>query len=315
MIVEGSYFSPTDAASLQRPGLSALSMSVELYGSRSSRSPLVEWLLVEQNTPYKHREDREGMPNPFGQIPALRDGEVEVFESGAILLYLAGMMETSSIALTTLLSPLTVSPPLLLNHSTSEKRQAQHRADYSYYIPQYPPRAQAMYPREKKRWIFPAFYPICPSQTRHRSLMLVCALSLCRADKYGDAKTPEERAKYTKWVVWANAALDKSLFTPDIDRRAPPLLSVLESHLATREYLVDKFSVADVAVCSYLSFIPMFHPNFQLAPFPTVLKYMGRCLERPSFLKAFSANGPRAQAYVKDQMAKGGGPKKAFGFM
>ena len=65
-------------------------MGVELYGSRNSRSPLVEWLLVEQNTPYKHREDRDGLPNPFGQIPALRDGDVEVFESGAILLYLAG---------------------------------------------------------------------------------------------------------------------------------------------------------------------------------------------------------------------------------
>jgi hypothetical protein len=75
----------------QRTGaLSSLSMGVELYGSRNSRSPLVEWLLVEQNTPYKHREDRDGLPNPFGQIPALRDGDVEVFESGAILLYLAG---------------------------------------------------------------------------------------------------------------------------------------------------------------------------------------------------------------------------------
>jgi glutathione S-transferase len=50
---------------------------------------LVEWYLHEIGTPYTHREDRAGLPNPFGQIPALLDGDVEIFESGAILLYLA----------------------------------------------------------------------------------------------------------------------------------------------------------------------------------------------------------------------------------
>lgn len=28
-------------------------------------------------------------PHPFGQIPCLKDGSIEIFESGAILLYLA----------------------------------------------------------------------------------------------------------------------------------------------------------------------------------------------------------------------------------
>ena len=28
-------------------------------------------------------------PHPFGQIPCLKDGDIEIFESGAILLYLA----------------------------------------------------------------------------------------------------------------------------------------------------------------------------------------------------------------------------------
>jgi len=197
-------------------------METELYGSKNSRSPLVEWLLVETNTPYKHREDRDGMPNPFGQIPALRDGDVELFESGAILLYIA--------------------------------------------------------------------------------------------DKYGSASaTPEERARYTKWVVWANSALDKSLFTPDIDRRAPPLLAVLDKELEGKEWLEGDFGVADVAVGSYLLFIPMFHPQFQMRDFPNVLSFMKRCCERPSYSQAFEANGPRAKAYVEQQMSAPA-KKKTFGF-
>ena len=64
-------------------------MAVTLYGNRGSRSPLVEWYLHEIGVKYTHREDRAGLPNPFGQIPALTDDDVEIFESGAILLYLA----------------------------------------------------------------------------------------------------------------------------------------------------------------------------------------------------------------------------------
>ena len=64
-------------------------MGITLYGNRGSRSPLVEWYLHEIGAPYSHREDRTGLPNPFGQIPALKDDDIEIFESGAILLYLA----------------------------------------------------------------------------------------------------------------------------------------------------------------------------------------------------------------------------------
>jgi hypothetical protein len=52
-----------------------------------------------------------------------------------------------------------------------------------------------------------------------------------------------------------------------------------------------------------------------MSGFPAVLEYMGRCFERPSFLKAFAVNGPRAQAYVKTQQSKGGPAKKTFGFL
>lgn len=56
----------------------AISMGPVLFGSRSSRSPLVEWMLVETKTEYTHKEERNGLPNPFGQIPGFIDGSVEV---------------------------------------------------------------------------------------------------------------------------------------------------------------------------------------------------------------------------------------------
>jgi len=197
-----------------------LSMAVTLYGSKGSRSPLVEWYLHEIGTPYTHKEDRVGLPNPFGQIPALVDGDVEIFESGAILLYLA--------------------------------------------------------------------------------------------DKYGGLDTPSKRAAVTKWVLWANAALDPALFTQNIEARAPRLLETLNRVLEGRQYLTgSEFSVADVAVASYLLFIPMFHPTFQASRFPNVLQYMARCVERPAYEKAFGAGAARPRSYVAAQGA--GAPKKAFG--
>ena len=64
-------------------------MGVNLYGSQQTRSPLVNWYLVEKNIPFTQRPPRPN-PNIFGQIPCLTDdGGVEVFESGAVLLYLA----------------------------------------------------------------------------------------------------------------------------------------------------------------------------------------------------------------------------------
>ena len=52
--------------------------------------------------------------------------------------------------------------------------------------------------------------------------------------------------------------------------------------MAGKEFLVkDNFSVADVAVCSYLLFIPLFHPNFDASRFPNVVR-CGACHLAPS---------------------------------
>jgi hypothetical protein len=75
--------------SLAKHGASSLQMGITLYGSPQSRSPLVNWYLYENDIPFDQKPPRPSN-HPFGQTPYLTDDNgVEVFESGAILLYLA----------------------------------------------------------------------------------------------------------------------------------------------------------------------------------------------------------------------------------
>ncbi|CEF98128.1 Thioredoxin-like fold [Ostreococcus tauri] len=61
-----------------------------LYGSPGSRSPLVNWYCHEIGLDVRARAPNDpSNPHPFGQVPALEDDGLTVFESGAILMYLA----------------------------------------------------------------------------------------------------------------------------------------------------------------------------------------------------------------------------------
>ena len=119
------------------------------------------------------------------------------------------------------------------------------------------------------------------------------AILLYLADAYGGNDTPQQRAKYTKWVVWANSELDglcfgKGMSGTQLDKPGRAL-DVLEKLLANSEYLCDnEFSVADVAVASYLNYVPVFFGNVRKLPNrPNIGNYMIRCASRPAFAKAF----------------------------
>ena len=129
------------------------------------------------------------------------------------------------------------------------------------------------------------------------------------ADKYGGEAyaTPERRAAHNAWIVWANATLDPVLFLENerggvVDtgaRRENKRLRVLDDILATSDYLVDDtFSVADVAVASYLLYVPQFFSDVSFARYPNVARYMGRCASRDAYATAF---GPNVQAYLVDR--------------
>jgi glutathione S-transferase len=53
-------------------------------------------------------------------------------------------------------------------------------------------------------------------------------------------------------------------------------MGALDLILSEREYLEGSFSVADVAVGSYLLYIPAFFPDLDLTPWPNVFAYMQR---------------------------------------
>lgn len=72
---------------------------LKLYGGARSRASIVQWYLEELGVPYEfvlldmqageHRQPGYLSINPIGKVPAIVDGDFKLWESGAILLYLA----------------------------------------------------------------------------------------------------------------------------------------------------------------------------------------------------------------------------------
>jgi glutathione S-transferase len=72
---------------------------LKLYGGARSRASIVRWYLEELALPYEfvlldmqtgeHRQPSFLTINPIGKVPAITDGDFQLWESGAILLYLA----------------------------------------------------------------------------------------------------------------------------------------------------------------------------------------------------------------------------------
>ena len=81
---------------------------LKLYGGSRSRASIVQWYLEELEIPYEfvlldmasgeHLQSNFLQINPMGKVPAIVDGDFKLWESGAILLYLAekhGQMPSS----------------------------------------------------------------------------------------------------------------------------------------------------------------------------------------------------------------------------
>lgn len=138
----------------------------------------------------------------------------------------------------------------------------------------------------------------------------------------GDTEKDSEsrRAAITSWISWANASLDPICFleTPegkvyDTGLKKPnKRIDSLDEIFSKQDYLVDgEFSLADVAVASYLLYVPQFFQGIDLSRWPNVVKYMKRCAERPAYGEAFGSNVQ--QSLVQSLDAMGGGEKKMFG--
>jgi glutathione S-transferase len=113
------------------------------------------------------------------------------------------------------------------------------------------------------------------------------AILLYLADASGAAPTASARANIAKWVLWSNAS-----FWPEVEksRRAPPaMLAGLESALAAAPFLLgDRFTVADVAVGSYLHYAAVFFGE-RFSASPAVLRYLAALRARPAFRETIGA--------------------------
>ncbi|MBE9214332.1 glutathione S-transferase family protein [Plectonema cf. radiosum LEGE 06105] len=179
---------------------------LKLYGGARSRASIIQWYLEELEIPYEfvkldmqageHLQPEFLAINPMGKVPAITDGDFQLWESGAILLYLA--------------------------------------------------------------------------------------------DKYSKKTlSPEERAIYSQWSLFANATLGPGVFLEaNREKEMPRLINPLNEILAEQPFLMgQEFTVADVAVGSILNYIPIML-KLDLSEYPNVTNYMTKLSQRPAFQKA-----------------------------
>lgn len=136
-----------------------------------------------------------------------------------------------------------------------------------------------------------------------------------------DKDSESRRAAITSWISWANASLDPICFleTPegkvyDTGLKKPNRrIDTMDEILSKQDFLVEGgFSMADVAVASYLLYVPQFFGAIDLSRWPHVVNYMKRCAARPAYGEAFGSN---VQEYLLASLEamEGGEKKKMFG--
>jgi glutathione S-transferase len=106
-----------------------------------------------------------------------------------------------------------------------------------------------------------------------------------------------ERARLQQWLCFIGTELHKALFIPLFDPKAPEgtrthtlekyesRLKYLDDHLRGREFLLDRFSVADAYLFTVLNWtVPT---RVDLARWPAIKAYHERLRARPSVARAF----------------------------
>lgn len=116
-----------------------------------------------------------------------------------------------------------------------------------------------------------------------------------------------------RWLCFIGTELHKALFTPLLVERAGPdaktyalglaesRLRHVERHLAGREFLLDRFSVADAYLFTILSWTQA--TPVDLKAWPVLAAYRARLLERPLVARAF---GEEVELYRQEQARHSG---------
>jgi len=121
------------------------------------------------------------------------------------------------------------------------------------------------------------------------------------AERHPEAQlTPQDatgRARLREWLSFIGTELHKALYNPLLDEKAPPeakayaleksarRLGHLEERLKGREFLLDRFSVADAYLFAVLNWSSVTPVN--LSAWPQVRAYHAALSRRPSVERAF----------------------------
>jgi len=111
------------------------------------------------------------------------------------------------------------------------------------------------------------------------------------AEKYDRnfPKDAHQRAQILQWILFANATLAQTAFMESLrEKQLPGLLAALDQHFSKHTFAVgETFTVADVALGSYLGYIPMFFPGkVDMTPYSHLNAYMERVKERQAAASA-----------------------------
>jgi glutathione S-transferase len=105
-----------------------------------------------------------------------------------------------------------------------------------------------------------------------------------------------ERYRMMQWLSFVSTELHKAVFNILLSAKAPaeaktwarglldPRLDRLESHLKGREWLLDRFSVADAYLAAVLNWTRF--TGVDLKPWPAVSAYFARVTARPAVARA-----------------------------
>jgi glutathione S-transferase len=122
------------------------------------------------------------------------------------------------------------------------------------------------------------------------------------------------RAKLRQWLSFVGTELHKGLMIPLLGRDTPPevkawvlskyasRLAYLNERLAGREFVLDRFSVADAYLATVLNWTQA-TPEIDLAAYPNVKAYLERMRDRPSVAAALTTEVPLFRAEIARRKA------------
>jgi glutathione S-transferase len=137
------------------------------------------------------------------------------------------------------------------------------------------------------------------------------------ADRFPEAELApppgRERTALHQWLSFVATELHKLVLGPMLDPhatpevlaycrdKAPARLAVLDRHLTSRDFLLDRFSVADAYLVTILGWTRA--TGIDLTPYPAVRAYLRRVRARPSVSRALSEEGALFAEYQARQAA------------